>query len=189
MEVLDTLRSIGRNWWLLAVTGVAWLVVAMIVLRFDYASVTAISVLFGVIVIAAGLLEIAISTFAVSWWRFVRLLLGAIFIVTGVVAFINPGDTFVALAAVMSFYFVFKGAFDIGDAIAASRILPAWWLVLVVGIAEVLLGLWAAGSWRNSATLLVAWTAVAAIFLGVTELVLAFRVRELAHAVDRGTRV
>jgi uncharacterized membrane protein HdeD (DUF308 family) len=185
MMVLDALRSIGRSWWILAVTGVAWLVVALIVLRFDYVSVTAISVLFGVIVIAAGVLEIAISTFSVSWWRFVRLLLGAIFIVTGVVAFINPGGTFVALAAVMSFYFVFKGAFDIADAIAASRIMPAWWLVLVVGIAEVLLGFWAAGSWRNSATLLVAWAAVAAIFRGVTELVLAFRLRELAHTVDR----
>jgi uncharacterized membrane protein HdeD (DUF308 family) len=183
--VLDALRSIGRLWWLLALTGVSWLVVALIVLRFDYASVTAISVLFGIIVIVAGMMEIAISTFSVSWWRFVRLLLGAIFIVTGVVAFIHPGSTFVALAAVMSFYFVFKGAFDIADAIAAARVLPAWWLVLVIGIAEVLLGLWAAGSWRNSATLLVAWAAVAAIFRGVTELVLAFRLRELAHTVER----
>jgi len=47
----------------------------------------------------------------------------------------RPSDTFVGLAAVMSFYLVFRGSFDIAMALAASRA-PGWWVLLIVGLAE-----------------------------------------------------
>ena len=40
-------------WWLLLVTGIGWMLVGIILLRFDYTSVRAISLLFGFIAIAA----------------------------------------------------------------------------------------------------------------------------------------
>ena len=36
------------------ITGIAWVLVALILLRFDYSSVSAISILFGVVAIMAG---------------------------------------------------------------------------------------------------------------------------------------
>src|SRR6185369_12240092 len=97
-------RSIGRllpPWWLLLVTGVAWTLVALTLLRFDYASVSAISLLFGFVAIAAGVLEIGVTMMANGWWKVLSGLLAVAFIASGVVAFIHPGDTFVALAAVI----------------------------------------------------------------------------------------
>ena len=47
--------------------------------------------------------------------------LAALFIVVGVVAFFRPEDTFVGLAAVMSFYFVFRGAFEYRDVAGRKR--------------------------------------------------------------------
>ena len=50
-------RTLGRTlppWWWLLITGIAWMLVALILLRFDYTSVSAISILFGVVAIMAG---------------------------------------------------------------------------------------------------------------------------------------
>ena len=57
-----------------------------------------------------------------------------------------------------------------------------WWVQLIGGIIEVALGFWAAGYYGRSAVLLVAWVSAFAIIRGVTNIVMAFRVREQQHA-------
>ena len=108
----DARDAATRLWWIYLFTGGAWLLFALIVFRFDYTSVSSISILFGIVMIAAGITEFVGVFLTEGWWRLVAALLALAFIVIGIVAFVHPGDTFAALAAVMSFYFVFKGAFD-----------------------------------------------------------------------------
>jgi uncharacterized membrane protein HdeD (DUF308 family) len=179
-------RTLGRallpSWWLLLITGVAWMLVALIVLRFDYTSVHSISLLFGFVAIFAGVAEIGVLWLAEGWWKLLHAVLALVFIVTGIVAFIHPGDTFVALAAVFSFFLVFAGAFDIIISISVRHEIGVWWLQLVGGIVELALGFWAAGYYGRSAVLLVAWVAAFALIRGVRDIVLAFRVREVQHA-------
>jgi len=178
-------RTLGRvlpPWWLLLITGIAWMLASLILLRFDYTSVSAIAILFGIVAIVAGVLEIGVLMLANGWWKLLHGLLAVVFIVTGIVAFIHPGNTFVALSAVFSFFLIFAGTFDIIISISARHELEVWWLQLVSGIVEVVLGFWAAGYYGRSAVLLVAWVAVIAITRGIRDIVLAFRVRELQHA-------
>jgi uncharacterized membrane protein HdeD (DUF308 family) len=177
-------RALARllpPWWLFLITGVGWTVVALILLRFDYTTVRAISILFGIVALAAGLLELVVLMLAQGWWKLLHAILSVAFIATGVISFIHPGDTFVALAAVISFFLVFAGTFDIIMAISARREIEVWWLQLVGGIIEVALGFWAAGYYGRSAILLVAWVASFAIIRGVRDIVFAFRIRELQH--------
>jgi uncharacterized membrane protein HdeD (DUF308 family) len=180
-----TERTLGRvlpPWWLFLITGIAWTLVAIILLRFDYTSVSAISILFGCVAIAAGVIEIAMTFLVPGWWKLLNGVLAVAFIAAGVVAFIHPGDTFLALSAVFSFFLIFAGTFDIIQAIAARREISVWWLQLIGGIIEVVLGFWAAGYYGRSATLLVAWVAAFAIIRGVRDIVLAFRVHGVQHA-------
>lgn len=177
-------RTLGRvlpPWWLLLVTGIAWMLVALIVLRFDYTSVSAIAILFGIVAIAAGVLEIGVLFLANGWWKLLHGLLAFIFIAAGIVAFVHPGDTFVALSAVFSFFLVFAGTFDIIVSISTRHEIGVWWLQLIGGIIELALGFWAAGYYGRSAVLLVAWVSVIALIRGVRDIVLAFRVREVQH--------
>ena len=185
MTVAAAQHTLGRvlgPWWLWLLTGIGWMLVALIVLRFDYGSVSAISILFGIVAIAAGVLEFAVMALAAGWWKLLHAALAVIFIVAGIVAFIHPGNTFAALAAVFSFFLVFAGAFDIIISISARHEVEVWWLQLVGGIVELVLGFWAAGYYGRSAVLLVAWVAAFAIVRGVRDIILAFRVRELQHA-------
>jgi uncharacterized membrane protein HdeD (DUF308 family) len=178
-------RTLGRvlpPWWLLLVTGIGWMLVALIVLRFDYTSVSAISILFGFVAIAAGVLELGVLFLAGGWWKLLHALAAVVFIAAGIVAFIHPGNTFAALAAVFSFFLIFAGTFDLIVAISARHEIEVWWLQLIGGIIEIVLGFWAAGYYGRSAILLIAWVAAIALIRGVRDIVLAFRVREVQHA-------
>jgi uncharacterized membrane protein HdeD (DUF308 family) len=179
-------RTLARNvlppWWLLLITGIAWILVGVILLRFDYTSVSSISILFGVVAIAAGLFEIGAVFLAAGWWKLLNAVLAVAFIASGVIAFIHPGDTFLALAAVFSFFLIFAGTFDIIQAISMRHEIEVWWLTLIGGIIELVLGFWAAGYYGRSAVLLIAWVSAFALIRGVRDIVLGFRVREAQHA-------
>ena len=177
-----TLASALPPWWLLLITGIGWILVGLILLRFDYTSVYSISLLFGFIAIAAGVMEIGLIFLSHGWWRALNVVLAVAFIAAGVIAFIHPGNTFEALAAVFSFFLVFAGTFDIITAIAARNEISVWWLTLIGGIIEVALGFWAAGYYGRSAVLLVAWAAAFVLIRGFRDIVLAFRLRTVEHA-------
>jgi uncharacterized membrane protein HdeD (DUF308 family) len=182
--VAERAERIGRYWWLLLLSGIAWIVVATIVLRFDYASVVAVAVLFGVLAIAIGMVEFALAMLSSRWWRLFHGLLGAIFVVTGVVAFFKPGNTFVGLAAVISFYFIFAGTWNLVSSLSMRNV-PGWWIQLVSGLIELGLGFWAAGSWRVSASLLVAFVAAMTLIRGVTQISLAFSLHSIRKGVPQ----
>ena len=181
--VLDEVVSTTRYWWLLLVTGVAWIVIAIVILRFNYATVAAIAALFGVFCFVAAANEVMVGAVSSKWWRILHWLLAVLFIVVGFFAFFRPEDTFVALAAVMSFYFVFRGAFDIAMALAGSRA-PGWWVLLLVGLAELAIGFWAAGSWKVSVIVLVSWVAAGALLHGIGQIASAFVVRRVGRSVE-----
>ena len=178
-------RAVGRAlppWWLFLITGIGWAIVGLIVLRFNYTSVHAISLLFGFVAIAAGVMEVVMTFVVPGWWKLLNGVLALAFIVAGIVAFVHPGNTFVALAAVFSFVLVFAGMFDIIMSIASRHEVDVWWLQLIGGIILLFLGIWAAGDYGRSAVVLIAWVAAFALIRGVRDIVYAFRIRELQHA-------
>ena len=128
------------------------------------------------------MIEIGLTIIARGWWKLLYGTLAVVFIAAGIVAFIHPGDTFRALAAVMSFFLIFAGAFDIIYSISSRKEIEVWCLQLIGGIIELALGFWAAGYYGRSAILLVAWVAAFAIIRGVRDIVLAFHVHALQHA-------
>jgi uncharacterized membrane protein HdeD (DUF308 family) len=177
-------RALARllpPWWLFLLSGISWILVGLIVLRFDYTSVSAISILFGIVALSAGVLELGVVMLAGGWWKLLYGVLAVVFFATGIISFIHPGDTFEALAAVISFFLIFAGTFDIIMAISVRREIEVWWLQLIGGILELALGFWAAGYYGRSAVLLVAWVAAFAVVRGVRDIVLAFRIHELQH--------
>ena len=178
-------RTLGRAlppWWLFLFTGIGWTIVGLIVLRFDYTSVSAVSILFGCVAIAAGVLEIFALILAAGWWKLLYGVLAFAFIAAGVVAFIHPGDTFKALAAVVSFFLVFAGTFNIIMSIAARKEISVWWVQLIAGIIEPRPDSGGRARIGRSAVLLIAWVAAYTLIHGVTDIIRAFQIREIQHA-------
>jgi uncharacterized membrane protein HdeD (DUF308 family) len=159
----------------LLITGAAWIVLSIVILRFGYTTVAAVAVLFGAYPCRRGQ-EIMIGAVSSSTgWRVAHGLLAALLVVVGVVSLMNLGATFVTLAAIISFYFIFRGCFDIVMAFAGSAV-SGWWVLLISGLIELGLGFWAAGSWNISVVVLVAWVAAGALVHGIGEIALAFQI-------------
>ena len=155
-------EAFGAHWWIFLITGTAWLFFALILFRFNITSAKSIGILAGVIFLIAGLIEV-LMIFVVrgGWWKALNAVLALLLIVGGILSFIHPVNTFVAIASITGFKFLFVGILDVIVALADRR--GVWWVRLVVGIACILLGFWASGDFSRSATLLVAWVGAFAL--------------------------
>jgi uncharacterized membrane protein HdeD (DUF308 family) len=186
MRTMDTMfedrevvvEAAGR-WWLFLLTGIAWLVFSLIIFRFDITSVATIGLLFGVVAIMAGVNEFMAIAVSTTGWKIAHGILGVIFVLVGIFAFIEPGSAFAALASVIGFFFLFKGIFDITLAFATKGEFDLWWLQLVVGLLEIGLAFWVAGNFRDKVILLIVYTGLVALSKGITELFLAFKLKSL----------
>jgi uncharacterized membrane protein HdeD (DUF308 family) len=180
----EVLRSASGAWWVFLLTGIAWLVFAVLVFRFDITSVRSIGILFGAMAIAAGVNEFIALIVSTIGWKFVHGLLGVVFILVGLFAFIEPGSAFAALASVMAFFFLFKGIFDIAVAMTTKGEFDLWWLQLLAGILEIGLAFWVAGNFQQKAILLLVYAGLLALSKGVTELFLAFKLKSLRPRLE-----
>jgi uncharacterized membrane protein HdeD (DUF308 family) len=62
---------------------------------------------------------------------------------------------------------------------------PRWWLTLILGIVELLLGIWAAGYPGRSLFVFVNLVGIYAVAYGFTELFAAFELRGLDRRLER----
>ena len=163
-------------WWILLVTGSLWILFALIVFRFDYTTVSALSILLGTVCLAAALFEAVAAAGSHGGWRIVHIGLAIAFAIIGVVAYVHPGNTFNALATIFAFFLLLRGAFEIVVAILV-RGTDLWWIGLITGTLQVLLAFWAAGNFEHKAFLLVVWVGASALIHGIQEIVTAFRIK------------
>jgi uncharacterized membrane protein HdeD (DUF308 family) len=178
-EERELLEEAADRWWVFLLSGIAWLVFSLLVFQWDYTTVYAISILFGVVALfAAGneFLQITVST---SGWKVVHAILGVLFGIAGIWALVHPHAAFTTLAGLIGFFFLFKGIFDITVAFTTKPLYDMWWLQLLVGIIEILLAFWVAGSFKDRIILLVIYVGVVGLTRGITELFVAFKLHSL----------
>ncbi|MGH2488569.1 MAG: HdeD family acid-resistance protein [Candidatus Limnocylindria bacterium] len=169
-------------WWLFLITGIAWVIIALIVLRFDTTSIATVGVLLGVVFLLAGLNEFMISIVRRTW-RWAHIVLGVIFLIGAIAAFATPYDAFWALASILGFLLVLKGSLDIIASAMTKDVNELWGLGLLAGILELILGFWASQQFFPArAALILIWVGFMALFRGVSEIVLAFQIRRLQAA-------
>jgi uncharacterized membrane protein HdeD (DUF308 family) len=163
-------------WWILLVTGSLWIVFALLVFQFDATSVRAISLVIGIVCMAAAVTELFTIGAVHGGRRLARLLLAAAFAVIGVLAFIHPENSFSALATIFAFYLLLRGIFDLVGALAA-RGTELWWTGLISGPIQILLAFWAAGNFGHKSALLIVWVGASALIQGVVQILRAFELR------------
>jgi uncharacterized membrane protein HdeD (DUF308 family) len=179
-EAQASLWRMAGPWWLLLLTGIAWLIISVIVLRFTTTSAGTIGVLLGVVFLAAMANEFFIAYVRLRW-RWAHVLMGVIFLAAAIWAFVNPVGTFWALASVTGLL-VLQGAFVLITSIESRIINSAWWLGVVAGILEIFIGFWASQQLVTvRAALLIIWVGVLALFNGINQIVLAFELKSAQH--------
>jgi len=111
-----------------------------------------------------------------------QLALGIIFAFGAGWSFARPYDAFWALASILGLLLIFQGTFYIITSVSTREVSSTWWLGLVVGILEILLGFWASQQYRPvQGALLLIWIGFFALFRGISEIVIAFELRHAQH--------
>ena len=182
-------REEARNWWVLLVSGIAWLLIAWIVLRLNLTSITTVGVLIGVVFIVAAVNEVTVASLVPGGWKVWHYLMAFIFFLGGLWGLIEPVETFFALASVLGLILIIYGAFEIVRAVQPARENPYWWVGLITGVLLILLAFWVSGSDRvyalaQSTYLILFWVGFFALFKGIMQIVLAFGVRRAGKEVD-----
>jgi uncharacterized membrane protein HdeD (DUF308 family) len=181
LDEREVVEEAAHRWWIFLVSGIAWLVFALLVFQWNYTSVYAISILFGIVALIAGVNEFFAIAVSTTGWKFAHGILGVLFVIAGIWALVHPHNAFATLAALMGFFLLAKGIFDLTVAFMTKGYFELWWVQLVLGILEILLAFWVAGSFRNKAILLVVYVGIVALTRGITEIFLAFKLKGLGR--------
>jgi len=172
--------ALSKLWWLWLVFGFFWVLVAMVILQFDEASVTTVGVLIGIMFFLSGLQQLMLGALTRGWLQLVLILFGLLLIVAGVIAFISPENTFAAIADILGFLFLIVGTFWIIQAFGERDFNPLWWFGLISGVAMIVLAFWTGGQFFiDKAYVLLVFAGIWAMFHGVGDILRAFQLREL----------
>ena len=171
------LFRLAGPWWLFLLTGIAWLIIGWITLRFNPASIATVGILLGVLFLFSMINEFMIASIHSSW-RWLHVVMGVIFLFGAAWSFARPFDAFWTLASILGLLLIFRGTIDIITSIDAREVNSVWWLGLIAGILEVLLGFWASQQfYAVRGALLLVWVGLFALFRGISEIVVAFELR------------
>jgi uncharacterized membrane protein HdeD (DUF308 family) len=167
----------GGLWWVWLVAGTAWIVVALVVLQFDSASVKTTGVIIGCQFLVAGAQEIFLGV-ATDGRRWPSVLMGVLLLIAGVISIVNPAETVAGLADVLGFLFLLVGLYWTVEALVVRDANPVWWLSLISGIVMIVVAFWTSGQFLMDKTyLLLVFAGIWALAHGITDIVRAFTVR------------
>ena len=182
-EIRREATGFAKNWWLFLITGLAWLLIAVLVLRFSVTSLTTVGILVGVMFLGAAMNEFLASTTVSGGWKFVHIALGVLFVLGALWGFFRPINTVFALASILGFLLVLMGTMYIVEAVLSRETNPLWWLGLGAGILMVFLAFWVSQQFYPARIeLILLWVGFMAIFRGIGEIVMAF---ELHHVTKQ----
>ncbi|HEV7842287.1 MAG TPA: HdeD family acid-resistance protein [Pyrinomonadaceae bacterium] len=117
-----------------------------------------------------------LMVFTHNWWTLV--LRGLVAIIFGLLTFVWPGISLVALVFLFGAYALVDGAFAIVAGIRAPREYKRWWVLLIEGIFSVIAGVLAFAVPGITALFLLGLIAAWAILTGVMEIVAAIQMRK-----------
>jgi uncharacterized membrane protein HdeD (DUF308 family) len=183
---MDTLEShLSRFWWALVLRGAVAVLFGLIAFFSPGVTLVALVILFGAYAFVDGIASVilGIKEFGERerWWG--TLLSGIVGIGAGIVTFLMPGLTALALLTLIAVWAIMRGILDIVAAIRLRHAIEGEWLLALAGVLSVAFGLLLIVRPLAGALAVVWWIGAYAIVIGAVLLVLGFRARSLLGMV------
>jgi uncharacterized membrane protein HdeD (DUF308 family) len=172
-------------WWAELLLGVFWLVISVVVLKFNHASVTTVGVLTGLMFLVFAAQESVLAAVD-RRGRWIWAIFSVLLAVSGIVALINPTATFAGFADILGFVFLLIGVMWMVQAFNERPVNDLWWLTLISGIMMTGLAFWVSGQFFvvRAYTLLI-FVGIWALTTGIIDIVRAFQIREAGQELGR----
>jgi uncharacterized membrane protein HdeD (DUF308 family) len=178
VEVLEV-DTLARNWWAVLLRGIAGILFGIATFFAPGISLAALVLLFGAYAFVDGVLALvsALRNRATDerWW--VLLLEGLTGVIAGIVTFVWPGITALALLYLIAAWALITGALEIAAAIRLRKVINHEWLLVLSGIASIGLGILLAMFPGPGALAVVLWIGAYALVFGALLVAFGFRLR------------
>ncbi len=175
-----------RNWWLVALRGLASLVFGLLTLFNPAISLAVLILFFGAYALVYG----AFTVFAAIGARqgepsWVALLAGGLLsIAIGIVTFLMPSVTGIVLLYFIAAWAIAIGAFEIAAGIRLRKLITGEWLLVLSGVLSIAFGGALVLFPGAGAIALTLWIGAYAAVLGVMLIILGFRLRRWRRSAD-----
>jgi uncharacterized membrane protein HdeD (DUF308 family) len=176
-------REVTAIWWWYLILGILWTGLGMFVLSYRVGSLAVVAALVGTAFLFGGIAQLVEASRA-RGWRWLYIVAGILGVVAGILTFFWPGVTLYIVSILVAWYLIVFGVVHLIGALAGPK-LAWWWTGLLLGIAELVLGVWAVHSWQRSLWTLVTLVGVWAIFHGVNEIFAAFAIRQTGRRAEQ----
>lgn len=182
----NMLHTLARNWWAIALRGVCAIIFGLAAFAWPGITLAALVLVYGAYALADGVLAVVWSIFrrragAFPWGAFVAGLVG---IAVGILTFLWPAITAIALLYLIAAWAIVRGIFEIVAAVHLRKELDNEWLLVLSGLASVALGVLLFLFPGAGVLAVLWWIAAFAIVFGVLEVILAFRLRREAERLE-----
>jgi uncharacterized membrane protein HdeD (DUF308 family) len=179
---IDEAEQVAKDWWLFLLAGITSLVFGALILSIDW-GVDSLAAFIGALFIVQGAAW-AITRPLDGGSRATNLIAGAAGIAAGIVLLAWPDRGLYTLAIFVGIWLISSGVLHIVGAFA-NRQAPYWWLVLILGVIEVPIGIWALRRPGLTLAVLVTLAGAWAIVTGIWQILIAFEVRDLPKRLSR----
>jgi uncharacterized membrane protein HdeD (DUF308 family) len=179
--------TLNRYWWVFLIRGISGILFGIAALIWPGITLVVLVTLFGAYSLVDGIFAI-ISGFTTRkqqerwWWMILQGIAG---VIIGVLTFIWPGVTALALLYFIAAWSIVTGAFEIAAAIRLRREIEGEWLLALSGFASMIFGILLAIFPGPGALALVWIIGTYALFFGFLMIFFSFRLRRLPEQEGR----
>jgi len=138
MSPFSAVRTLAEHWWVVLLRGILAILFGVLAWTRPGLTVAVLVLFFGAYALVDGIFEV-IAGLRGKWWGLV--FTGVLGIAAGVVTFMWPHITALALLWLIAFWAIVVGIMQISAAIRLRREVQGEWLWIVSGILSVLLGI------------------------------------------------
>lgn len=165
-----------KHWWVFLLRGLIFILLGIYMIVEPSESYLALSLIFGVIILVTGIAELAhvVSNRHSRSWKW-RLLLGIIDLALGLILVYNLKLSMVVLPLLVGIWLFLTG---ISLLTFATLIRHPFWLILG-GVLTTILSFLVMFFPNFGAMTIVIWTAIAFLFAGISNALLAFRLKDV----------
>jgi uncharacterized membrane protein HdeD (DUF308 family) len=179
----EAAERVARNWWVLLLNGLVLIVAGVLIFSIDW-TIRSLATFIGALFIAQGVAQALTSGLDVRVRR-ANVVTGLLSIATGIAIIVWPSPGLLAVAIFLGAWLIVVGTITIAGSFAARRVLPGWWLLLILGLLEIPLGVLALADPGATLAALITVGGIWAVAIGVMHVVLSFELRQLPEDLDR----
>jgi uncharacterized membrane protein HdeD (DUF308 family) len=174
---------VSRYWWTLLLRGLVAILFGILAFMWPGVTLSALVLLFGAYALVDGVAAIVVGIRDYGererWWA--TLLGGLVSLGAGVVTFLMPGLTALALLSLIAFWAIFRGVLDIVAAIRLRHVIEGEWLLALCGVLSIAFGVLMVLFPGAGALAVIWWIAAFAVLLGLMLVTLGFKLRRIAR--------